>query len=420
MIDRRENSAERGRSLVREIGAALLLLALVAPGCTKSPEKAETTRKQAVDVTFVEASEGLPTIGQWRERVAVADLDGDGKQEIIAPASRADSKARPMIWSRDGERWTEWKNEFPEWSYGYGDVVVADFDRDGKPDLAFASHAIGVSVLLNRGDGRWDLRNEGLPEPGSFWSRTLAAGDFDGDGWIDLAVLGELATAAPVTPLGLRIYRNEEGNSWSERRIPALDGAHGAALSAADLDGDDRPELIVGSLDSRVVDIVWKRESSGWKPLGSGWSSPRVYWNVATCRSGESSVPEIFLAEDAFGPDGPIGPRVYRLEDETWTSSSEGLPEKMRAAAIAAADFDRDGSCELATADIDDNVLTIFRRSSEGTWSEWKTFPRPEGIGGQIVSLTAADVDGDGHADLIANYASGEGFGGIRVWLTRP
>jgi hypothetical protein len=419
MIDRRESRADRGRSLLREIGTALLALALVAAGCTKSGEKAETTRSKAVDVTFVEVSEGLPTKGQWRERIAIGDLDGDGKPEIVAPPARADAQARPMIWSRKGDAWVEQDVQWPEWRYGYGDVAIADFDRDGKPDLAFASHATGVAVVRNLGEGRWELSNEGLPEIEKFWTRALAAGDFDGDGWIDLAAIAEVSMPTPTNPLGLRIYRNLEGKRWEERRVPALDRVHGASIHAVDLDGDARSELVLGSLDGETVDIVWKRAKDGWAKLGGGFATPRVYWAADACRDGEGGPWEIFLAEDAFGPEAPIGPRVYVLEDDRWTSRSEGLPP-MRAASLAAADFDRDGRCEIATADVDEHVLTIFRRGEGGAWSSWKTFPRPEGLGGHIVSITAEDLDGDGHPDLTANYASPEGLGGIRAWFVRP
>jgi len=67
---------------------------------------------------------------------------------------------------------------------------VADFNGDGKPDLAVANYnSTNVSVLLGQGDGTFQspvsFRTGQRPQysPGS-----LALGDFDGDGRVDLAV----------------------------------------------------------------------------------------------------------------------------------------------------------------------------------------------------------------------------------------
>ena len=63
-------------------------------------------------------------------------------------------------------------------------VVVGDFNDDGKPDLAVASYDNAVSVLLNQGDGTFGT--EITFAVGNAVS--LAAGDLNGDGLLDLAV----------------------------------------------------------------------------------------------------------------------------------------------------------------------------------------------------------------------------------------
>lgn len=67
-------------------------------------------------------------------------------------------------------------------------VAVADFDHDGKKDLAVANaggETGSISILLGRGDGTFGAASSYAVGPGP---STIAVGDFNGDGHLDLAV----------------------------------------------------------------------------------------------------------------------------------------------------------------------------------------------------------------------------------------
>lgn len=391
--------------------ALLTLLALPLSACTRQ-EQAES------EIRFVEGSEGLPAEGQWRQNVTLGDLDGDGRPELIAPPPRAESPSRPRIWSRDAAgKWSEWTEPFPDWPYDYGSVVTADFDKDGKLDLAFASHMKGVTVLLNQGQRTWRLANEGLPQPSVFQARALAAGDIDGDGWTDLVSLAEVSSPKPLNPLGARSFRNLAGKGWQEEVIEPLGKMFGLTAAAADFDGNGRSGFVFGSLQRMVSDLSWQRGDNGWTRVGSTLPTARIYWDVEACRS-KNGASALYVAADRTVTEGPLGPGVYVLEGDAWKDQSEGLPTLV-SNAVAAGDFDRDGTCDFAFTESKAGRVHVYRRGEKG-WQPWTEIAQPKEIRGRIVGLTANDADGDGHVDLIANYTALEDGGGIRIWLTRP
>jgi len=128
-------------------------------------------------VSFRRAGEGLPTGGQWRQNIAIADMDGDGIPDIVAPPSRL-GDAKVHIFYGDGkgnfhERPIDLVDgtgkTLPPQKLAYGGVAVADFDGDGKPDIALASHGQTVRVLRNRGGGVFELGKnapDAAPPPG--------------------------------------------------------------------------------------------------------------------------------------------------------------------------------------------------------------------------------------------------------------
>ncbi len=127
--------------------------------------------------------------GEWLERHEIADIDGDGRPEIVS----VDNKGSSLLWfSFDGDprerrSWTHHyitEGGFP----GAYDLAVADLDGDGDLDVAATNWRIGneVAWFENQGD-RWVKHTieEGIGEP-----RTILAVDFDRDGRIEVVATG--------------------------------------------------------------------------------------------------------------------------------------------------------------------------------------------------------------------------------------
>ena len=169
--------------------------------------------------------------GLKEEGLCVADVDGDGKLELIAGLSWY----RPL----GGRLWE--RHEFAR-GFVSPKSVAADFDGDGRPEIVISE---GDASLNRREFGRVVLfkagpREQDLWEPHVLHDRllephSLQVADFDGDGRPDLFV-GEMGMPDGVNshPPALRIYQNLGGGSFREHVIDEGVGTHEAKVIVLD------------------------------------------------------------------------------------------------------------------------------------------------------------------------------------------
>ncbi len=233
----------------------------------------------------------------------LADLNGDGKADLY------DSGMYIRFGNGDGtfSAPTIYSPPLPF------QVLIADFNGDGMPDLAALTgldetHTVGI--WPNQGGGRFNTSPEtavSFTTPyGSTNPDSLAAGDFNGDGKPDLAVL---------TPIGqLRVFLNRgEGTFRAASIYSFAPGSIG--LYAQDLDGDGKLDLLVTTTQISIL-----------RGRGDGTFTP----HVDVCSQGPLGSPF-----DLFGNSGALafgdfnGDGVLDMID-----SSTGLPVSNRTAAL--------------------------------------------------------------------------------------
>jgi hypothetical protein len=114
--------------------------------------------------------------------------------------------------------------------------IAADFNGDGKPDLA-GTGGTSASVMLNNGDGTFKPK---IDYPAGADSQDLTAGDFNGDGKIDLAV----TMNSPAISLSLLIG-NGNGTFNAPVTFPNTSGFDSPAIVATDLNNDGKLDAVL-------------------------------------------------------------------------------------------------------------------------------------------------------------------------------
>ncbi len=186
--------------------------------------------------------------------LGVADFTGDGKLDVAVDASGGDLLFAIFPGKGNGEFLSPKlvRSSAPEPEFG--DAAVLDLDADGRPDIAGLltyyqyDSPRSVSVFRNLGGSKFSI----LKVADDVIYDGLVAGDFNSDGFDDIAVRAEDATE-------LVVFQNSGAGTFLEGR--AIDvKTPGSSLAAGDVNGDGKPDLAGEGTNSPY----------GWVLLGKG------------------------------------------------------------------------------------------------------------------------------------------------------
>ncbi|HUT74695.1 MAG TPA: VCBS repeat-containing protein, partial [Armatimonadota bacterium] len=183
----------------------------------------------------------------------LADLDGDGKAEVLI--TRSNVNRYPCLIAIDRNGRFMWRTQ--DLSHGYVSNATVDLDGDGKLEIFHADKAGNVYCENHDGTRRWMATFEGH---GIFWAPAVA--DLDGDGQLEV-VTGQRMSGASAA--GLQVISSD----GSVRPAPGVTGGANASPAVGDLDGDGKLEL-VASMQSpdRLVCLTWGGGGRvGWPSL---------------------------------------------------------------------------------------------------------------------------------------------------------
>jgi hypothetical protein len=264
-------------------------------------------------------------------------------------------------------------------------LAVGDFNADGKIDVAVTNFNSGnVSILLGKGDGTFTNAANSPIKVGTRPS-AVAAGDFNRDGILDLAVANTDDGTMAI------LIGNNDGTFQAPTYLNV--GIRPVAIAVADLNGD-------GKLDLAVVDFT---SSAVFVLLGNGdgtFGAPASF--------GVGAEPSAVVAAD-FNGDGKLDLAVVnRLSNAVSILKGDGtgsfalsnvVPVRIGPQSVAFADFNRDGAMDLAVVNGGSNSVSVLLNITDTTPPVTTALatPGPNGNGwnNTSVSVTLSSTDSE-------------------------
>jgi hypothetical protein len=362
-------------------------------------------------MVFRSAIGGPFAVGRDPESVAVGDFNGDGHPDLAVANFESGSVSVLLVNSSGGFS----PASGSPFAVGRDprSVVVADFNGDGDLDLAVANrNENSVSVLLGNGSGGFSPAVGSPFAVGASEAYSVAVGDFNGDGHPDIAVANSSAPGSVSVLLG-----NGSGGFSPASGSPFAVGPYPRSVAVGDFNGDGHPDLAVASVEnasvSGSVSVLLGDGSGGFSNAsGSPFAVGRYPESVAVGDFNGDGHPDLAVANtydytvsvllgDGSGGFNPASGSPFAVGS---------LPDS-----IAIGDFNGDGHPDLATANRNENNVSVLLGDGSGGFSN--AIGSPFAAGNHPASIAVADFNSDGYPDLAT--ANSE-FGSVSVLLNIP
>ena len=324
--------------------------------------------------------------------VALADVNGDGKLDFLGTQNNFTLGQLDVLIGIGGGHYLAHRDFDPG---GNGsDAAAGDFNGDGKVDLAVVDNAVccgsyDVGILIGNGDGTF------APNPKKFSTGKLpptgiAAGDFNRDGKLDLAVV----IGGVTILLG-------NGDGTFQNHMDYGTGIQAFKLVLGDFNSDGKLDVAVANYYSSRIE-VYLGNGDGTLQVETDYPVGKYDYQIATGDFNGDGRLDLVVANEGsdslgvlFGNgDGTFQPQV---QINTGSKSAPGL--------IAVADLNHDGKLDLAfTSNCSDITECFFQASvvlgnGDGTFGPASNYPLP--LGNFPGAISVADMNGDGVLDLV-------------------
>jgi len=374
----------------------------------------------AGDGTFP-TSIDLPGGRAYTESIAAADVDGDGDLDVLL--GNDGSPSRVLLNAGDGtfptsialpgglctETCTSSSDGvcddggfgyfFPSCTLGTDcadcgsrsfftrSIAAADVDGDGDLDVLLGNDGSPSRVLLNAGDGTFPTS---IDLPGGIASTfSIAAADVDGDGDLDV-LLGNFGSPSRV------LLNAGDGTFPTSTDLPG-GSAYTRSIAAADMDSDGDLDVLLGG-SNRVLLNAGDGTFPTSIDLPGGSGSTRSIAAADVDGDGDLDV--------LLGNYGSSSRVLLNAGDGTFPTSIDLPGGTASTNSIAAADVDGDGDLDvlLGNDPLYGSASRVLLNAGDGTFPTSIDLP---GGSASTFSIVAADVDGDGDLDVLLGNSGG-------------
>lgn len=296
------------------------------------------------------------TAGTSPVGVAQGDFNGDGKLDLVTTNYVAGNLSI-FLGNGDGTFQAPQTISIGSNTNPVG-IVAADFDGDGNLDLAIGydyQNSHGVSVLLGNGNGTFQPNQDFAAGTRTY---ELVSGDFNGDGFADIAVTNYAGNRVEVL-LG-------NGDGTLQTAVPYSVTASAFYVQEADLNGDGTLDLVVCGRDTGVISVL----------LGNG---DGTFQGQSTYTAGTAAEDVAIADFDGDGIPDVIATGTTTMfflkgvGDGTFLTAVP-IPVGFGTFVIASGDFNSDGKLDLAVTKSSGGVGVLLG-NGDGTFQTAQSFP---------------------------------------------
>jgi hypothetical protein len=399
--------------------------------------------------------------GRNSESVAVADINGDGKPDLLVTnlcGGYTNTTCPPETISvllGNGDGTFQTAVPYNAGASGASAVTVADVNSDGKPDLVIGFHAYinpfdasAVSVLLGNGDGTFQTAK--LFDSGGLNVRSVAAADVNGDGKPDLLVASQCDVSSGCANGTVGVLLGNGDGTFEPTQVLAAGGQSVASLAVADVNGDGKPDLLVtnhcgffpgpncgsdGISSPGSVSALLGNGDGTFQAAASYGAGGELTYGVAVADVNGDGKPDLLVANFCAAgtancgqvgtfSTGSVGVLLGN-GDGTFQTASAFSSGGYGALSVAVADVNGDGKpdvqvtngCISGPTNCANGTVGVLLGNGDGTFQP----AQPFSAGTSPVSIAVVDLNGDGKPDLVeANDNSSYSTVGVLINTSAP
>ena len=311
--------------------------------------------------------------------LSFADYDRDGDLDLAITGKITEGYGTTKIYQNDGD------GNFSESGIEVIDVYTSslawgDYDNDGDLDLALIGARMGApgivaKIYKNKGNGTFE--DSGITDLTPIASGSVAWGDYDNDGDLDLALSGDTGVAGNYI---CKIYENDyESNPASPFSTSAdltLTGVMNSSLAWGDYNNDGWLDIaICGESTGGYVSEIWKNDGDGTftpaQSLTTGVYNSSLAWGDY---DNDGDLDLVVIGLTSGEPETPSS-KIYENDSGTFSEDTGQSLDDVEQGSVAWCDYDGDKDIDLAlTGSSASGAVTKIYKNDE---SVENTLPTP-------------------------------------------